>query len=148
MGTILTEHFTLEEMSLSTTGARLGLDNTIPVPLISNARMVAERLEKVRAHFGQPVRVLSCYRAPAVNAAVGGSKTSAHRFALAADFIAGSAPLIAVARWCAENIEDFDQVIYEFGQWVHIGFSNTPRRQILTAVKENGRTVYHQGLEA
>jgi hypothetical protein len=108
---------------------------------------VAARLEEVRAHFGKPVRVLSCYRSPAVNAAVGGSKTSAHRYALAADFFIPGVSVIDVARWCADNIKDFDQVIYEFGQWVHLGFSEIePRGKLLTAEKVNGKTVYRDGL--
>lgn len=144
----ITEHFTAEELQFSATGARLGLDNTCPSELIPNMRLVADRLELVRAHFGTPVRVLSCYRSPAVNVAVGGSRNSAHRYALAADFIIPGVPLVEIARWCADNIKDFDQIIYEFGSWVHMGFADKgPRRQMLTAIKVGGKTVYRTGLE-
>lgn len=144
----MTEHFAASELQLSATGARLGLDNICPPALLPNMWLVAEKLEEVRAHFGKPVRVLSCYRSPAVNAAVGGSKTSAHRYALAADFVIPGVPLTDVARWCAANIEDFDQVIYEFGSWIHLGFASSgPRKQVLTAAKVEGKTVYRAGLE-
>jgi hypothetical protein len=145
----LTKHFTLAEMQTSNTATRLGLNNTIPPELIPNARLVAEKLEVVRAAFGKPVRVHSCYRAPSVNAAVGGSATSAHRFALAADFTIPGVSVLEVCRWCAENITDFDQVIYEFGEggWIHLGFrKENPRKEILTAAKQNSRTVYTKGL--
>ena len=146
--TKLTEHFTVEEMQFSATGARLGLDNECPSELMSNMQLVADRLELVRAHFGKPVRVLSCYRSPAVNTAVGGSKTSSHRYALAADFTIPGVTVDEVARWCAGNIPDFDQVISEFGAWVHLGFTaREPRRQALTATKVAGKTVYRAGLE-
>lgn len=143
----MSEHFSVSELQFSATAARLGLGNTCPTELLPNMERVAGYLEQVRAHFGKPVRVLSCYRSPEVNTAVGGSKTSAHREALAADFIIPGVSVLAVAKWCAENIKDFDQVIYEFGAWVHIGFSNkVPRHQVLTASKLNGKTVYKRGV--
>jgi hypothetical protein len=39
-----------------------------------------------------------------------------------------------------------DQVILEFGRWVHIGMSRDPRRQVLTALRREGATVYELGL--
>ena len=146
----LTEHFTLEEMTHSETASRLGLDNSLPEELRPNALKVAEALEIIRAHFDSAVHVTSCYRAVAVNKAVGGSATSAHCFALAADHEVSGVSNIVVCRWIAENIPDFDQVIYEFGPsgWVHVGFTNgKPRKQQLTAVKRDGKTVYLPGLQ-
>ncbi len=147
----ITKHFTLAEMSHSATGERMGLNNTPPADLMPNILKVCERLEQIRGHFGLPVRVLSCYRSPEVNSAVGGSPTSAHRFGLAADIVIEGVANIDLARWCAEHIADYDQVIYEFGAtgWVHIGFTatTTPRKQLLSAAKESGRTVYHGGIE-
>lgn len=145
----LTPHFTKQELERSSTATRLGLDNTCPDGLLPNMQKVADRLEVIRMHFNAPVRVLSCYRSPAVNKAVGGSKTSAHRFALAADCTTDGVSVYDLCKWCADNIEDYDQVIFEFGNsgWMHIGFTNgTPRKQLLTATKQNGKTVYLSGL--
>lgn len=149
----LTEHFSVEEMSHSETASRKGLDNTPPPELVANMLRVAEALEKVRAHFDRPVRVTSCYRSPAVNKAVGGSPTSAHRFALAADFEVDGVANIEVCRAIPVILVDFDQVIYEFGPtgWVHLGLSGAgrpTRRQSLTAVKRGGKTVYLPGIVA
>lgn len=147
----LTEHFTKPEMERSSTAIRLGLDNTCPPALMPNMVAVAAHLETVRAHFNAPIHVTSCYRSPDVNAAVGGSKTSAHRYAHAADFEVSGVANIDVCRWVAENIPDFDQIIYEFGPtgWCHIGFTNgTPRKQLLSATKCKNRTVYTAGLIA
>jgi hypothetical protein len=144
----MTEHFTQKELEYSATGIRLGLSNKCPDDLLPNMQHVAERLELVRAHFGKPVRVLSCYRSPAVNTAVGGSATSAHRFAHAADFVVSGVSVLEVCKWCAENIPDYDQIIYEFGEdgWCHIGFTRkTPRKQLLTAKKAGGKTKYTGG---
>lgn len=146
----VTENFTLEELTRSATGLRLGLDNTLPSQFLRNAELVAEALERVRAYFGgKPVRVTSFYRSKAVNAAVGGSLTSAHMAAMAADFEVSGVPNIEVCRSIPEIIPEFDQVIYEFGPtgWVHLGLTHElPRQQLLTAVKLGGKTVYKPGI--
>jgi hypothetical protein len=147
----LTQHFASEEMERSSTAIRMGLDNSCPNELFGNMIDVAVHLETVRAHFNAPIHVTSCYRSPDVNNAVGGSKTSAHRFAHAADFEVQGVANIDVCRWVAENIPDFDQIIYEFGPegWCHMGFTNSaPRKQLLTATKQGGKTVYQNGLIA
>lgn len=144
----MTEHFTIEELSRSETATRKGIDNHIPHEYLPNAKRVAQTLEIIRAHFG-PVRVTSCYRGVELNRIIGGSNTSAHCRAMAADFEIEGHANIEVARWCAENIKDYDQVIYEFGPtgWVHIGLADKPRRQQLTAIKEKGKTVYLPGIK-
>jgi hypothetical protein len=48
-------------------------------------QLVAEILEPMRQLLGRPIRILSGYRSVALNRAVGGSKTSQHRRAEAAD---------------------------------------------------------------
>lgn len=144
----LTPHFTKEEMEYSATGLRLGIPNVCPDELLPNMQQVAEHLEVIRAHYA-PVKVMSCYRSAPLNKAVGGSKTSAHSSAHAADIRIEGIEVISLCRWCADNIPDFDQIIYEFGPtgWMHIGFTNgTPRKQLLTATKDGGKTVYTPGL--
>lgn len=144
----VTEHFSVEEMQHSEAAIRRGLSNIIPEELMPNVRRVAEALEIIRAHYGQPIHVTSCYRAPEVNKAVGGSPTSAHRFASAADFEVANVPNIEVCRMIPQLVPDFDQVIYEFGPsgWVHLGFAKEPRRQQLSAVKRDGKTKYLPGI--
>lgn len=145
----LSPHFTLAELIYSPTAVRFGLDNTPPEDLIPNLRLVAGALEVVRAHFGAPIHANSGYRAPAVNHAVGGSPTSAHRFGLAADFTVQGVANIDVCRWIEAATMAFDQVIYEFGPegWVHLGLAEKPRHQALTAVKEHGQTIYKAGIQ-
>jgi len=148
--TKLTEHFSLEEMQKSETAVRLGLDNSIPKELIPNAIRVAEALEIIRAVDGKAIRITSCYRSPVVNKAVGGSPTSAHRFAFASDCEKEGVSVLELCKQAAEVIPDYDQIIYEFGPtgWMHIGFTNKePRKQLLTAIKRNSKTVYLPGFQ-
>jgi uncharacterized protein YcbK (DUF882 family) len=49
-----------------------------------------EALEKLRAMRGRPIRVVSGYRCPQHNAAVGGARNSQHVYAAAADIPRGS----------------------------------------------------------
>ena len=148
----LTEHFTLEELTVSPTAKKLGLPNTPTAEHIENMKYCCEKiLEPVRTHFGKPVQVNSSYRAPAVNKAVGGSKTSQHVNGQAIDFEIPGIDNKTVADWVADNLE-FDQVILEFytagdknSGWVHASIKKEGgnRKQRLIATKSKaGGTVY------
>lgn len=151
--TQITEHFTLEELTVSPTAKKLGISNMPTPEHIENMKHVCENiLEKVREHYGKPVKVNSCYRSPALNAKVKGSKTSQHCNGEAIDFEVPGVPNKELADWVADNLE-FDQVILEFynpkegpgSGWVHASLKRNGqnRRQRLIATKSaKGGTVY------
>ena len=153
----LSEHFHLSEFVTSQTAARRKIDNTPPPAVIDALRALCVNiLEPVRKQFG-PVMVSSGYRSPALNRAVGGSKSSQHVLGQAADIECPGVSNATLARWILANCKP-DQVILEFytpGQpnsgWVHVSWRPTDRRhQALTAarVKRLGiyRTQYFQGI--
>lgn len=144
----LSAHFTLAELTASNTAARKGIANVAPPEIVDTLFLTADRMEKVRALLGgNPIRVLSGYRSPAVNKAVGGSKNSAHMTGHAVDFTCdGFGTPAQVAAHLAKHLTHFDQIIEEFGQWVHIGFGPGKRQQLLTARKVGGRTRYTPGI--
>lgn len=145
----ITEHFSWREVVFSETAIRLGIDNTPPEELIPNIKRQAQFMEQVRFILGgRPIFISSWYRCPEVNQALGGVATSAHLKGLACDFLCPSLgnPL-TVAKYLADSTQiDFDQIIHEFGRWVHIGLNEGNRHQLLTAMKQNGKTVYVNGL--
>mgnify|MGYP001579234496 CR=1 FL=1 len=142
----LSAHFTLEEMTHSEIAMRKGIDNTPSAEVIVNLTELAGVLEQVRDLLGVPIHINSAYRGPKVNAAVGGSPTSAHMTGQAADFIAPQfGTPIKIAELIAASNIDFDQLIYE-GTWVHIGIRGDMRRQILTAHFKDGKATYTQGI--
>lgn len=147
----LAPNFALAEMILSRTAHRRGIDNTPPAAAVKALRELAQNvLQPVRDHFARPVIVTSGYRSPALNRAIGGSPTSQHTQGEAADFTVAGVSNLEVARWIVANLP-FDQLIYEFGEagWLHVSYSaDRTRRQVLRAVKRNGRTVYLSGLPA
>lgn len=135
----LTQHFTLEEFTRSELALRHGIDNTPPAPLLANLERVASTLEQIRMLFGGvPIIISSGYRCAALNSLVGSSPTSAHVKGLAADFnVKGMLALEACRRIAASKIV-FDQLIYEFGNWVHLGLSDGPPRNDLLTITRKG----------
>ena len=137
--TPLTPNFTLEEMTDSQTAARKGIPNVPPLgsPERANLQRTAEVMEEVRKLLGgHPILVSSGYRSPPVNAAVGGSKSSAHMSGLACDF---SCPGFGTPRMICHRLNlhmkelGVDQLIHEYSTWVHLGLSTgAPRHQALT----------------
>ena len=122
----LSEHFTLEEMTASTTAARRGLDNSPTPEHLGNLKRLAAFLEEVRALLGKPILVNSAYRSKEVNDAVGGSKNSQHCLGCAADLrVPGMTPKQVVTALINSKLQ-FDQVIEEFGSWTHISIPNKP----------------------
>lgn len=142
----LTEHFTLDELTRSDTAVRKGLDNTPPPEVAQRLLLTAVGLELVRELLGAPILITSGYRSPKVNSAIGGSPNSQHCKGEAVDFIApgfGTPKTICLA--ILDSDIAFDQLIEE-GGWVHISFSDHPRRSILTAHFKGGRVTYTEGI--
>ena len=144
----LSPHFTLAELTVSQTAARKGISNKPSHAVLAILRQTAQRMEEVRALLGnRPIVITSGFRSDAVNRLVGGSKTSAHVLGWAIDFTCpGFGTSAQVAAHLAKHLSGFDQIIEEFGQWVHIGFGPGRRGQKLTARKVAGRTIYKAGI--
>lgn len=143
----LTEHFTLEEFTRSTTANKLKIDNSVPSDLMQNVQFTATQLELVRKALDKPIIITSGYRCSALNARVGGVATSAHTQGLAVDFKSSFGTPKEICRRLIEAGVQFDKLIQEHNRWVHIGFCPTNNRQIvITAVKQGGKTVYLSGL--
>ena len=131
----LTANFTYDEMIASEWAARHGVSNACPDELMPALRRTAQGMQRIREALGVPVIVTSGYRSPTVNQAVGGSRTSQHMKAEACDFRAPAfGPPAEVAAFLAPRMAalDIDQLILEFNAWVHVSFSDTPRRVALT----------------
>ena len=152
----LTQNFSLAEMTKSETALRLDLPNDPEPDHLENMKALAENvLQPVRNYFGMGVKVNSAYRHPDVNKAVGGSTTSDHCKGMAADIEIPGIPNAELAEWIQNNLE-FRQLILEFytpgvpdSGWVHVSYNPTDnKKQVLTAMKENGKTVYKPGLIA
>lgn len=149
----LSTNFTLQEFTKSQTALRQGIDNTPGPEHLANAtELFRNVVQKVRDKFGVTV-INSGYRGPALNEAVGGSSKSQHCKGEAVDIECPGTPNYDVAKFIEDTL-DFDQLILEFytpgipdSGWVHVSYkSEGNRKSVLTAMKENGKTVYKPGL--
>jgi len=152
----LTNNFSLNEMTKSQTALRRGIDNDPSNNEIDNLRLLCEYvLQPVREHFGKPVSINSGFRSSELNKAIGGSGTSDHCKGMAADIEIAGVDNSEIAEWIKDNCE-FRQLILEFytpgvgdSGWVHVSYNiDDNDKKIMTALKENGRTVYKLGLIA
>lgn len=154
--TQLTRNFSLHELTKSETAMRHGMDNTPGAVEIANLTTLAGKvLQPIRDHFAKGVHVSSGFRHPEVNAKVGGSKTSDHCNGMAADIEIPGVPNAELAEWIKNNLE-YTQLILEFytvgipdSGWVHVSYDpGNLKKQVMTAIKKDGKTVYLPGLVA
>lgn len=139
----ISKWFTYDEATRSSTASQRGIDNTPRGEYLDNIKDAAKRLDEVRELLGCPIIVSSWYRCPELNRAVGGSATSDHMTGKSIDFVS---PKFGSVRAVCEKIANsdikFDQLIYETNsrgsQWVHIGFGDRMRRQVLTYNPKKG----------
>lgn len=136
--TQLSEHFSLDEATYSETAVRLGINNQPNEQQLENMKKAAAGLEQLRAVTG-PLRINSWLRLPEVNVAVGGSKVSSHMDGWAIDVSSTKMTPIELCHKVEELGIKFDQMIHEFGRWMHISFAPEMRGQKLTIFKPEGK---------
>ena len=147
----LSEHLELAEVIRSESAKRLGISNMPTEEHINNFKKLAENIfEPIRNNFRQPIRISSGYRSQALNAAIGGATRSQHSTGEAIDIDMQGTTITnkEIFNYIKEKL-NFDQLIYEFGNnnepdWVHVSYKSNgqQRKEILRAIKENGKTKY------
>jgi hypothetical protein len=138
----LTQHFTLEEFCISQEAVRSGIDNTPSPEVVANLLRLAKMLEKVRELLKKPIHISSGYRSLALNARIGGSPKSAHLDGRAADFICPEfgTPYVVAKKIAAARL-GYDQMIHEYGRWVHLAVPHAQEKaqRELLSIFEAGR---------
>ena len=143
----LSKNFQLEEFLVSGTAERDGIDMTPGDVVTENLqRLVTDGLQPLRDELGRGIYISSGFRPLELNKLIGGSKTSEHIYGNAADFkVMGQSPFETCELIVAMGLP-FDQIIHEFGKWVHWGMRDTLRSQQLTAHRHEGKTRYVPGI--
>ena len=147
----ISEHLELSELTRSDSAKRAGISNMPTPEHIENLKKLAENVfEKVRAHFGKPIRISSGYRSKELNAKIGGADSSQHSSGEAIDIDMDGTDITnkEIFDYIKSNLS-FDQLIWEFGtdknpDWVHVSYESKgkQRKQILKGSKQNGKTYY------
>jgi hypothetical protein len=133
-GAKVSDHFSFAELTV--TDHRDFLDEQADAPPLVRmnlVRLAADLLEPARDLCG-PLRVNSAYRCPGLNRAIGGALKSAHMDGLAADVVPAGLDLRDAYLRIMQSSLPFDQLIFEWGRWIHIGAAHhaqEPRRQTL-----------------
>ena len=126
----LSDHFTLSELTKSSTAERLGIANEPGSTEVENLIMVCDQiLEPVRNHYGIAFAPNSGFRCLDLNRAIGSSDKSQHVTGQAVDFEVPGIDNKDVALWVVDNCQ-FDQLILEFYKegepssgWVHCSYT-------------------------
>ena len=149
----LSKNLSLDEMTRSASAKRHGVKNDPSLVHLENMRALAVNVfQPIRDHFGKPIHISSGYRSEALNKVVGGSSTSQHSKGEAMDIDNDGTSVSnrEIFDFIKNNL-DFDQLIWEFGNnekpdWVHVSYKREGknRKEILRAVKSNGKTVYQK----
>lgn len=134
----LSEHFTLEEATYSITAIRKGLNNQPNIKQLENMKFAASQLELFRAIAG-PLHVDSWLRLPAVNVAVGGAEKSSHMDGFAIDCTSSKYTPYELCQLMLKSGIKFDQIIHEYGTWMHVSFAPEMRGQTLTIFHPEGK---------
>lgn len=145
----LSTNFWLREFLESEHAARMGI-KIVATPEIeaSLRRLCTEVLQPLRDEVKRVLKheysfhINSGYRPPWLNTLVKGSKTSSHLWGGASDTKVIGLPVYDFSKFVEGYIQllPIDQVIYEYGQWTHIGIAlpgKEPRRQVLTAIYDH-----------
>lgn len=150
----------MQECTYSSTAVARDIDNTpspeIEAHIVESVEMLLDPLREAwdnycnRNNLGKGgINISSGYRCPELNAAVGGSSTSAHRYGYAFDLVPTNRQMRTFKRFCHEWLarRAFDQLISEgedesgMPSWMHVGYKHPDgvqqRRQFLSMV--NGK---------
>lgn len=150
------KYFTISELCESDKADELGIINVPNEEETKHLEELIEVCDKIREAWtelcekngwGRPsIRTNSGFRCEALNKAVGGKKSSAHRIGYAIDFEPNNQRnkefFEFLSEWLRENNIPFDQLINEkpkcgVPSWLHFGLKNSQglqRKQIFTLI--------------
>lgn len=147
----ISNHISYSEATNSYTAKKEGIDNTPNDQQLGSMRLVAEKVfEPVRNYLGVAIYIPSFFRSITLNDEIGGANGSQHTKGEALDVDAdryGGTTNKEIFDYILNNLE-FDQLIWEFGDnnnpaWIHVSYKiSNNRKQVLKAIKENGKTKY------
>ena len=129
------KYFTIEELCQSETAEKLKIDNTPSEEIVEHLTLLIDcLLDPLREAWGSPIIVNSGYRCPALNKAVGGSKTSTHQLGWSVDLRPKNGKMSEFKKFVVEFIKTrfWDQCILEKSgnvEWVHLSLYNNSGKQ-------------------
>jgi zinc D-Ala-D-Ala carboxypeptidase len=141
----LSENFYLKEFIISQVAERHVYKNEPNEKQIESLRLLCVNvLQPLREIIKVPIFINSGFRCFDVNVAVSGKFNSQHLEGKAADFVVPSLNLVDVFNIIIQKLS-FDQLIFEFGKWIHISWDGEfNRKDVMISKKVNSKTVYER----
>ena len=134
----MSKYFTLKELIRSDTANIKHISNIPNDAVKMNLEILMEQLDKIREKWGSPLYINSGYRCPALNAAVGGVKTSQHQLGVAVDITTrNSVKDKKLYDMIVKNF-DYDQCIWEQSGksvWIHYSYLRPNRKLKFNTIK-------------
>jgi len=141
---LLSTHFTYGEMVRSQTATRLRINNKPTDEQVESLIALCKNvMEPVRAIYDIPLTLLSGFRCPELNTAIGSSNRSQHPKAEAADFEPKTNAMVGLHDlWRSIVLSDipFDQCILEYPPdgWIHVSHvKDGPQRGKISIYRGN-----------
>jgi len=165
---LIAPNFRVYELTVSELASRQGIDNDLPgdTELRAAVNLARRVLQPIRDAFGS-FSPNSVFRSQTLERALKNKpsswiSTSQHTQGCACDVEIPGRTTLDLARWAADNLPDFDQIICECfnpregpnSGWVHISLRmpdmGPNRRSLLSYIRDprSGRWMYVQGLRA
>ena len=120
----LSRFFTLEELTFSGTAQAENIPNQpTPTEVESLRALCTAVLDPLRESIGQPIKVNSGYRGPALNKRIKGATKSQHLVGQAADIQCPGMTVVDLFKTVIRMKLPYDQIIYEVkgpSKWVHV----------------------------
>lgn len=144
------KYFTLEELTRSVTASRRGINNTPSSDELYYLQKIATNvLDPLRELLGYPMRVTSGFRCKKLNKAIGSHNKSQHIKGQAVDFHVVTSynpytvmPLKKITDILKKSSIKFDQVIEEYGKWIHISVNSDEHEPRGLCLKTIGKNKY------
>ena len=126
-------NFTIKELVHSDNAIKAGIDNTPNIEQVDNLlNLIFYCLQPIRDKLKKPVIITSGYRNYQVNFLAGGTLNSQHTKGEAAAFKVPGMSFTQVVNFIVNSGVEFDQLINEKNQWVHISYrKGNNRKQVL-----------------
>jgi zinc D-Ala-D-Ala carboxypeptidase len=147
----ISKHISFSEATNSYTAKKENIDNTPNPTQLENMKLLAINIfEPIRNYFKVPIYIPSFFRSEKLNEKIKGALGSQHTKGEAIDLDAdryGKITNKQIFDYIKNNL-NFDQLIWEYGSdinpsWVHVSCkAKNNRKEILQAIKENGKTKY------
>lgn len=142
----ISKHFSLAELTKSSTASRKNIDNTPDAEQIENLKAICENiLEPLREYYeGRPIMITSGFRSKALSEAIGSSANSQHCKGEAIDFEIPGFDNRQVAAHIKNNF-DYDQLISEYyitdipdSGWIHVSYKKDGGNRKESLIKNKG----------